>query len=199
MGGFVSRGYRKYGKHYGARMKNYKTSDELREKMRVRAEKRRRSLGIKTRITSFDERFESKCEPIPVTGCVIWLGHVGHSGHGQVFFNGKLERTHRVAWIKANGDIPEGVSVLHKCDVASCVNPNHLFLGTQKDNMSDMRLKNRGAIGSMLSQTKLNTEKVKKILSDNRGVTFIARDYGVTPATIDAIRTGKTWKHVSGL
>ena len=180
-------------------MKTCKTSENLRERMRLRAEKRRRSLGIKTRITSFEERFESKCEPIPVTGCVIWLGHVGHSGHGQVFFKGKLERTHRVAWIKTHGEIPEGASVLHKCDVPSCVNPNHLFLGTQKDNMSDMHRKNRGLIGEDSPQAKLSNVDVSNIIKDQRGVTFVARDYGVAPSTISAIRSGKSWKAISGL
>ena len=177
-------------------MKNYKTTEDLRIKARFRAEVRRRALGVPIK-KEFDERFDAKCEPIPVTGCIIWLGYVGHSGYGKFFFNGKLERAHRVAWIKAYGVIPDGMSVLHRCDIPSCVNPNHLFLGTQKDNMRDMCKKNRGLTGEDAPQAKLSNNDVIKIIKDHRGVTFVARDYGVAPSTISSIRSGKSWKKLS--
>lgn len=168
------------------------------EKARIRQETKRRSAGINP-LPCFDERFENKCIPIPVTGCIIWLGHVGHSGHGQVFFKGKLERTHRVAWIKKHGYIPDGLSVLHKCDIPSCVNPDHLFLGDQLLNMQDMHSKGRACIGVKHHQAKLTEDDVRKIIVDTRGVTLIAKDFGVTAPTICAIKSGHTWKSVPRL
>jgi hypothetical protein len=77
-------------------------------------------------------------------GCLEWQGYCQSSGHGQIFFNGKLIGTHRLAWLLSNGEIPNGMQVLHKCDNGSCCNPNHLFLGTHADNMKDMCHKGRG-------------------------------------------------------
>jgi hypothetical protein len=168
---------------------------DRKEKCRLRAEAKRRSAGVKPK-KKFDERFDDKCTSIPLTGCIIWLGHVGHAGHGQIFYKGKLERTHRVAWEKRYGQIPDGMSVLHKCDIPCCVNPDHLFIGTQRENISDMIAKGRGAIGEKHHLAKLTKNKVSEIIKDTRGVTFIAMDYGVTASTISAIKSGRTWKQM---
>lgn len=73
-----------------------------------------------------------------MTPCKIWDGPVSH-GYGQ---RGK-RRAHRIAYEDAYGPIPEGLGVLHRCDVKLCVEPTHLFLGTQRDNLNDMRAKGR--------------------------------------------------------
>lgn len=83
------------------------------------------------------------------SGCLEWTGEVyKRGGHGTVRrrLNGQhlRVRAHRLAWIEANGPIPEGLGVLHRCDNARCVNLAHLFLGTQADNMRDMASKGRG-------------------------------------------------------
>lgn len=172
--------------------------ERLRELNRGYAELRRRKQGIPVKKT-FDERFYERCEPIPVTGCLLWLGNVGHSGHGRISVNGKTERVHRVSWKIKYGEIPEGMCVLHKCDIPCCINPDHLFLGTQEDNMNDMNSKNRGSCGEKSPIAKLSENDVRKIKNDSRGVTFIARDYGVAPATISSIRRGKSWKRIGGV
>jgi hypothetical protein len=86
-------------------------------------------------------------EPIPEgRGCWEWMGFIRPSGYGQVHQN-KL--AHRVSWELHNGPIPNGVLVLHKCDNKSCVNPDHLFLGSHRDNTQDMMSKGRGNVRAL--------------------------------------------------
>ena len=81
-------------------------------------------------------------EIVTETGCWIWMGCVNREGYGQVSVDGRLQRAHRVFF--GLDKIPKGMLVCHKCDVPSCVNPDHLFLGTQTDNILDMMSKGRG-------------------------------------------------------
>lgn len=89
-------------------------------------------------------RVSDKVMPITESGCFVWLGSCGNSGYGKAR-NGKNKdiSLHRAAYIAAHGSIPKGVCVLHRCDVRSCLNPNHLFLGTKSDNSKDMVVKGR--------------------------------------------------------
>lgn len=79
-------------------------------------------------------------------GCLEWTGSTNARGYGQIKIDGKPIKTHRLAWELANDEIPDGLHVLHHCDVPLCCNPEHLFLGTQADNMADMAAKGRHAI-----------------------------------------------------
>ncbi len=81
--------------------------------------------------------------PVPEAGCFVWLGCMSTSGYGRVRSDGKTQQAHRVAWQQTNGVIPEGMQVCHKCDTRCCVNPDHLFLGTNGDNIRDMVAKGR--------------------------------------------------------
>ena len=78
-----------------------------------------------------------------LTECIEWRGTRTRSGYGQKVIKGKRYRTHRLAYEWANGPIPKGMLVLHSCDNPACCNPNHLFLGTQSDNMRDCANKGR--------------------------------------------------------
>lgn len=81
--------------------------------------------------------------PEPNSGCLLWLGYVDSKGYGQRRWRGKTIRVHRVAWEQAHGAIPLGVSVLHRCDVRSCANERHLYLGDQAQNVRDMYARGR--------------------------------------------------------
>jgi len=89
------------------------------------------------------EFLSSGSVPEPNSGCVLWLRAVSSTGYGSLDPAWGYSSTHRAAWAVANGPIPAGMCVLHRCDVRSCINPAHLFLGTKHDNAVDMANKRR--------------------------------------------------------
>ena len=136
-------------------------------------------------------------------GCWLWTGSSGPNRYGEVRLNGRRMGAHRMAWILAYGAIPDGISVLHHCDNPPCVRPDHLFLGTDNDNIQDMIRKgrNRPGSGERHALHKLTDEKVARIraIYAQGGVSQIelATEYGVDESVISRAITGRTWKHVA--
>ena len=147
-------------------------------------------------------RFQEKFIPEPNSGCNLWLAGMTKDGYGKFKMGGKTMPAHRVAWMFAYGEIPEGLQVLHKCDVRSCVNPKHLFLGTNKDNMADRNRKGRatGPHGERSFHAKLTADQVREIRMryENRygQATELAKEFGVTNSAIVAIASRRNWKHI---
>ena len=113
---------------------------------------------------------------------------------------GRRHAAHRAAWMLFRGEIGPGMVVCHKCDVRACVNPDHLFLGTAADNAQDMVTKGRTHRGERHHTSRLTAAQViriKTMLADDRMyMSDIAREFGVSPSTIRAIKAGKTWRDV---
>jgi len=93
------------------------------------------------------ERFEAKISPEPMSGCWLWVGAIDGSGYGQMNINGKTVKSHRLSYAHFVAPIPPGYCVCHKCDTPACVNPDHLYVGTFKDNAVDKVKKGRMVMG----------------------------------------------------
>ena len=89
------------------------------------------------------ERFWAKTQPQDGRGCIRWTGAHSKDGYGRFALRRVNTKAHRVAWMLDRGPIPDGLCVLHRCDVRDCVNVDHLFLGTIRDNNTDARMKGR--------------------------------------------------------
>ena len=133
--------------------------------------------------------------------CKLWQGGVCGNGYGLTRRPGerKMLGAHRRAWELARGAIPPGTDVLHRCDNPLCVNVNHLFLGTDKDNAADRDRKGRAAVGERNGNARLTVDRVREIrhlLSFGKSQSFVARLFGVCANTIRHIAIGRNWKHL---
>lgn len=144
---------------------------------------------------------------IKINDCWNWSGKINTSGYAQMVMRGNKKKqvlVHRISYEVFKGKIPEGLLVCHSCDNTICVNPDHLWLGTQKDNFHDAMKKKRtvygGVKGSLSGNAKLNEDKVKEILEclkRKEKIIKIAEKYGVHRQVIYTIKNGTAWKHVA--
>jgi hypothetical protein len=134
--------------------------------------------------------------------CWIWTGKKDNKGYGIVSLLG-FNKAHRLSWYFYRGEIPDGLLVCHHCDVTSCVNPDHLFLGTYKDNNLDKVMKNRqrGPVGIKNSSAKLSDIKVRAIRflydSDEFSTYDLEKIFDVSRVTISRTIKRRLWKHVA--
>lgn len=154
------------------------------------------------------DRFE-KYFKVDESGCWLWLGSLNNKGYGQ--FNLKGDRpvpAHRASWFIYKGEIPANpdsayrtLYVLHRCDNPKCVNPEHLFLGSQQGNMDDKMQKGRHGYGVSLGErhgnARLTVEIVREIRASSESDAVLSARYGISRPTIYAARKGLTWKHVT--
>lgn len=136
-------------------------------------------------------------------GCWIWRGPQRERGYGCLYVEGKNIQAHRVSWMVHRGLIPSGLYVCHRCDNPSCVNPEHLFIGTCADNVRDCHSKGRAARGNGFKagerhhNAKLTREKAgeirrRRLAGEVRHT--IARDFGVSLTTVTQIASSQRWK-----
>lgn len=151
---------------------------------------------------SFDDRFWERVEIRGPDECWLWTGRKLRDGYGQIWSKGKLIRTHRLSWELTKGKIPDGLCVLHNCpggDNPACVNPKHLFLGTQEENIKDMVNKGRqsGAIGEHNGRAKLTVclvNEIRELFKTGLNKQQLANRFGVSRSQIYSIVTGLEWK-----
>ena len=157
------------------------------------------------------ERFHEKWEVNEKTGCWVWTASTAGKGYGQMKIPGERKQiyAHRLSYLIhypvfsgvrwGNNKIPIGLQVCHACDNPLCVKPSHLFLGTCKDNLQDMKAKDRHLKGARNAKAKLDDDKVIHIhkLSD-WGVSQgkIAKAYGISQGQVYRILHGFRWNHI---
>ena len=149
-------------------------------------------------------RFWKKVPKNHTNNCWKWGGTIMVNGYGTLTIRPNKYYAHRASWMINRGPIPDGLHVLHKCDNPPCVNPEHLFLGTQRDNNNDKIRKGRARGGSMKGEShplvKMTNGKIKEIRARYKagGITQgdLASQYGMSQPGVSAIITGRLWKHV---
>jgi hypothetical protein len=136
-------------------------------------------------------------------GCWIWQGAKGRAGYGSITIGSRSDgtrrniTTHRYSYEQHSGPVPEGMLVCHRCDNPSCVNPGHLFLGTDADNMRDKVEKRRHARRDDHGRAKLTSEQVIQVRHDlaaGARQVDVASKFGVVQSVISAIKQGLIWK-----
>jgi hypothetical protein len=139
-------------------------------------------------------------------GCWDWTGMIGDVGYGQMSVNGRQERTHRLSWLLAHGAMPpRGVYVLHRCDNRRCVRPDHLFLGTHRENIADMIAKGRGSkpprhVGDSHPQAKITAaiaSDLRRRVAAGEKQAALAREVGISKSAMCAIVKRHIWREVA--
>lgn len=131
-------------------------------------------------------------------GCIVCISHVRTKGYTMVWNGKKLQPLHRRIWEEKKGEIPRGLDVLHRCDNPSCVNTDHLYLGTHQENMHDRDSKGRTARGERHYMSILKEKDIEVIFrmhSEGIKRKQIADRIGTCPSNITKILCGKSWKH----
>lgn len=132
--------------------------------------------------------------------CEEFTGWKDKDGYGTKSYRGKTWRAHRLAWTLVNGEIPEGLCILHRCDNPPCVNVEHLFLGTQEDNIRDRDKKGREAQGTKINFAKLSEQQIIEIRNEyllgNISQRKLATKYNIQNTTLGSIVRRETWKHI---
>jgi DNA-binding XRE family transcriptional regulator len=141
-------------------------------------------------------RFELKCGKPNANGCIPWLAGKTHGGYGYLRTNGRGTTTtaHRIAWVLKRGDIPPEILVLHRCDNPSCVNVDHLFLGSEKQNTADMVSKRRHGWRNGTPWQKLyagDWERIKELRHMRYTQREVAAYFGVSLSLISQMERGK--------
>jgi hypothetical protein len=155
------------------------------------------------------DRVLTKVTRIPFSGCWIFTGAINDFGYGIVGTGARgqpNDRAHRITYRHFVGEIPSGMFVCHECDVPSCCNPSHLFLGTNQDNVNDMMRKGRNSrpprnphvVGSVHPLSKLTEEQavlIRQMYANGELQKNIAKQFGVVHQTISKVVRNMRYKN----
>lgn len=148
------------------------------------------------------DRFWNKVEILGENDCWNWLAYIDRHGYGNFQLNGKPWLVHRLSWIIKSGEIPGDLLVCHTCDNRKCVNPDHLFIGTNQDNSKDMISKGRGRCNYQYGEdnhnSKLTTEQALMVKHSTRPCAELSLELGVDYNTVWRIRKGLRWGWLDG-
>lgn len=148
------------------------------------------------------ERLLRQSVPEPNSGCLLWLGGFNTiTGYGYIKINRKTRLVHRASYEAFKGLIPDALQIRHTCDVPCCINPDHLLVGTQKENMGDMISRGRKVVkpGSAHWKSKVTESDIPVIRARREAgdkLQDIADDYGMGIEGIHNICSRRVWKHV---
>ncbi len=137
----------------------------------------------------------------PNTGCWLWAGTTRKGGYGKVKVRQATMLAHRRSYELHHGSIPKGAIICHRCDTPACVNPAHLYAGTDADNSRDKmsRGRDRKAVGEANFNAKLTEADVLALRASTEPTKVWAARYGLDHSSVWAARVGRTWKHLGGL
>lgn len=147
------------------------------------------------------EKFQSLVETEPMSGCWLWVGSIDWDGYGLFSVERRVHRAHRFAWEVGRGPIPGGLLVCHRCDIPACVNPDHLFLGTPKDNAADAAQKGRTAHSERSPRSKMTARQALGIMWALRAGFSVKQAALFERVSYDqawAIAKGRTWRRKVG-
>lgn len=139
------------------------------------------------------ENFEKKV--IKQDGCWGWNGMINAGGYARMSKNNKKESAHRISYIIHKGEIPEGFNINHICHNKICTNPEHLYAGSQKQNVDDMLKANRAKHNSVLNEEQVI--EIKRLIKEGKSLKDLSKKYKVNSTVISNIRRNKTWRHVT--
>lgn len=137
------------------------------------------------------------------SGCVEWVGGISPSGYGRISYVYsdvyKVSRAHMLSWVFYNGDYDRNLHICHKCNNRKCVNLDHLYLGTQKDNMDDMKRSGNALNGEKNHKSVLTLKEVqlfKPLLASGLSTTTVGRMFGYSKHTMHNLKVGRSWGYV---
>lgn len=166
-------------------------------------------MGNHDRSIHMENRFWSKVAKAGPDDCWLWTATKNNKGYGMFTISALIgkEVAHRVSYKLSKGPIPRGLFVCHECDTPACVNPKHLFLGTNRDNMRDMVAKGRAGKGPGFSgdthpSSKFTSNQItemRKAYVGGQTATSLAEQFGMDRSAINDVLGGRSWKRILGV
>lgn len=157
-------------------------------------------IKIKPKNISFEDRYNLYSAPDPNSGCWLWMGNITSNGYGDFKDKNRKQVLAHIASYKTFKGDTKGLCVLHKCDIRSCVNPDHLFLGTRKENIEDMDKKGRrvppfGERNVNAKLTWIKAEAIREKLKNGQSSRSLAKEYTLNRSTVLDVKNNRTWKY----